>query len=222
MTTILRRARRACAVGLLLLFSAQVALAQPNSAANAVTKTPDYWSLLKSGGYVVLMRHGQTVPGIGDPEGFKIGDCADRKIRNSQRNLSAEGEQQARATGARVQREGVKFHAIWSSAWCRCVETARLASGTPVVQPWLNSLFRDASNPEPDRDAKIARAHREAQALARQVRPGQNWLLVTHQVNIQALAGVGPPMGHWVLMKPDAARGTLELVGLFNPLDLQQ
>ena len=217
--SILRRSSSTSRVNALLCLLASslipgLALAQ----AAIPAKEPDYWAMLRNGGYVVLMRHAQTVAGIGDPEGFKIGDCADRKIRNSQRNLSPAGEQQARATGARIVREGVKFQITWSSAWCRCVETARLAVGAHSVQPWLNSLFRDASNPEPDREAKIARAKREVSAVARQIRAGQNWLLVTHQVNVQAIAGVGPPMGQWVVMKPDAARGTLELVGLFDPL----
>ena len=32
------------------------------------------WSLLEGGGQVVLIRHGVTTPGAGDPPGFRLGD----------------------------------------------------------------------------------------------------------------------------------------------------
>ena len=42
--------------------------------------------------YVVLLRHA-IAPGTGDPEAFQLNDCS------TQRNLSAEGRQQAKAIG---------------------------------------------------------------------------------------------------------------------------
>ena len=33
------------------------------------------WSQLRSGGFVVFIRHALTDPGVGDPPGFKLGDC---------------------------------------------------------------------------------------------------------------------------------------------------
>ena len=43
------------------------------------------WALLSKGGQVVLVRHGLTTPGVGDPPGFKLGECA------TQRNLVDQG-----------------------------------------------------------------------------------------------------------------------------------
>lgn len=43
--------------------------------------------------YGVLLRHA-LAPGTGDPAGFRLGDCA------TQRNLSADGQDQARRIGA--------------------------------------------------------------------------------------------------------------------------
>ena len=51
------------------------------------------WGLLKGGGQVVLMRHAVTTPGVGDPEGMRLGDCA------TQRNLSDEGRAHAKQVG---------------------------------------------------------------------------------------------------------------------------
>src|SRR5262249_12841152 len=51
------------------------------------------WSLLRAGGQVVLLRHDKTDPGVGDPPGMKLDDCA------TQRNLSDEGRAHARRLG---------------------------------------------------------------------------------------------------------------------------
>ncbi len=45
---------------------------------------------LKAGGHVMIVRHGLTTPGFGDPLGFQIEDCA------TQRNLVEQGREQAR------------------------------------------------------------------------------------------------------------------------------
>ena len=52
------------------------------------------WDLLKAGGQVVLLRHATTTPGVGDPPGFRVEDCA------SQRNLSEQWREEARRIGA--------------------------------------------------------------------------------------------------------------------------
>ena len=51
------------------------------------------WSALREGGHVLFVRHAQTDPGVGDPPGFRLEECA------TQRNLSAEGRAQARGLG---------------------------------------------------------------------------------------------------------------------------
>ena len=51
---------------------------------------------LRAGGVAVLVRHAQTVPGAGDPPGFRFEDCA------TQRNLSEPGRAQAQRFGAEI------------------------------------------------------------------------------------------------------------------------
>ena len=51
------------------------------------------WSLLKGGGQVVLIRHTITTPGVGDPPGFRLEDCA------TQRNLTDPGRGHAKRIG---------------------------------------------------------------------------------------------------------------------------
>jgi len=88
------------------------------------------WKLLKGGGQVVLMRHAVTTPGVGDPEGMVLADCS------TQRNLSDEGRAHARQVGEALRARNVVVTQIYSSPWCRCLETARLAfRKDPEVSP---------------------------------------------------------------------------------------
>jgi len=136
--------------------------------------------------HVLLMRHAITEPGVGDPPGYRLDDCA------SQRNLSAEGREQARRVGAALRAAGLVVGEVRSSAWCRCRDTADLAFGRHTVWPALNSFF-DAADAAPARTAQL-RAFVAAQPI------GAPAMLVTHQVNISAATGLGVAMGQIVAM----------------------
>ncbi|HZX61552.1 MAG TPA: histidine phosphatase family protein, partial [Candidatus Methylomirabilis sp.] len=109
-------------------------------ASPATTDEPEaLWGLLRGGGQVVVMRHATTDPGVGDPPGFRIDDCA------TQRNLSEAGREEARRVGGAFRVRGVPIRRVLSSRWCRCLETARLAFGTAESWPPLDSFFGDRS-----------------------------------------------------------------------------
>ena len=152
---------------------------------------------LEAGGYVLMMRHAQTEPGLGDPAGYRLDDCA------TQRNLSVEGRAQAGAAGRALRAAGVRLAEVRSSAWCRCRDTARLAFGEHAVWPALNSFFDD-------RAAGPARTEAVA-ALARELRPPRNVMLVTHQVNITAASGIYPQVGEIVALAWRGGRMTPEI-----------
>jgi broad specificity phosphatase PhoE len=78
---------------------------------------------LREGGLVILIRHAETEPGLGDPAGYRLEDCA------SQRQLSALGRERSRKLGAFLKREGVPVDRVYTSPWCRCRDTAREAFG---------------------------------------------------------------------------------------------
>ncbi len=147
------------------------------------------WAALASGGHVALLRHA-LAPGTGDPAGFRLEDCA------TQRNLSPAGRGQARALGERFRKNGAANVAVFSSLWCRCLETARLLDlGEVTPLPALNSFFRD-----PSREAAQTAALRR---LIRERGGGKSLVLVTHQVNITALTGVFPQSGEIVVVRPE-------------------
>ncbi|WP_103333466.1 histidine phosphatase family protein [Pseudotabrizicola formosa] len=136
-------------------------------------------------GAVVLMRHA-TAPGTGDPPGFRLGDCA------TQRNLSAAGQAEARAIGARFRAAGIVFDQILTSEWCRARDTADLLGLGPVTAfPPVNSFFANRGD-EPQQTAALL-AHLAA------LPAGARVLIVTHQVNITALTGIVPRSGEAVV-----------------------
>jgi len=160
------------------------------------------WAALRSGDGIALMRHAQA-PGTGDPAGFRLGDCA------TQRNLSAQGRRQARDIGELFRKNGVATANVYSSQWCRCLDTASgLALGPVVPQPALNSFFDDAG-----RDPEQTEALRQ---LIRQRPPGTPMVMVTHQVNITALTNVYPGSGEIIVVRPD--QGRLTVLGRISTL----
>lgn len=161
------------------------------------------WRRLRDGGHVLLVRHAATDPGIGDPPGFVLDQCP------TQRNLSAAGRRDAQALGAALRAHEVPVGRVWSSRWCRCLDTARLAFGRVQPAPLLDSLFQqDASEAEARTAALRAR-------LAARDRGG-NTVLVTHDINIRALAGLSAAPGEALAIHATAAR--LEVLGrLWQP-----
>ena len=160
------------------------------------------WSALRSGTHVAMMRHA-LAPGTGDPENFRVGDCA------TQRNLNDAGRRQAEAIGSRFRSKGIGTSRVYSSQWCRCLETARLLDlGNVTPLPALNSFFRDRQKgPAQTADIKEFISSRSDGVLT---------VLVTHQVNITALTGVFPASGEIVVVKV-AADGTVDVAGRIAP-----
>ena len=151
-------------------------------------------SALKSPGVVALMRHA-LAPGTGDPARFQLGDCA------TQRNLDARGRAQARETVAALRAAGVEFDHVWSSRWCRARDTARLMDmGQVVEQPPLDSFYAGQGDAQGQTEATL----RMIEALPEAARV----LIVTHQVNITALTGLGVGSGE-IIMTQRGANGLI-------------
>ena len=83
-----------------------------------------------------MIRHAYA-PGTGDPADFTIGDCT------TQRNLDDQGREQARNIGAWLRERGINSARVYSSQWCRCLETAeRMDLGTVVELPVTDATRR--------------------------------------------------------------------------------
>jgi phosphohistidine phosphatase SixA len=128
---------------------------------------------------------------------------------NTQRNLSETGRQEARALGKIIQSKGIKPTAIYSSQWCRCLETAKeLNLGKVEELPALNSFFQGRGN-----NAEQTTALKKHLAL---LKPNDKVLYVTHQVNTTGLTGVYPASGEVVLFRLNK-HGQVEVVARIKP-----
>lgn len=160
------------------------------------------WDALKQGQAVALIRHA-IAPGLGDPPGFKIGDCT------TQRNLSQEGRDQARRIGEFFLEKGVKETSVYSSQWCRCLETARLLALGPVKElPALNSFFEDRSTEETQT--------KQLRKFIMSLPADKPVIMVTHQVNITALTGIVPSSGEIIILQL-TQDGQGKVLGRFTP-----
>lgn len=162
------------------------------------------WRALAEPGTVLIMRHA-LAPGTGDPPGFVLEDCA------TQRNLSERGRQEARRFGAALERRGIGVDRVFSSQWCRCLETARLLGVAPVEPlPALNSFYED-------RDSESARTSALREFLPA-LDANQKTVLVSHQVNIAALTGILPASGEAVVLRVGAS-GEIAVLGRIGPVE---
>ena len=155
---------------------------------NAHANEDDLIKLMKSGGHILMIRHAYA-PGSGDPANFKIGDCV------TQRNLDDRGRSQARAIGDWLRSKGIKDAKIYSSQWCRCLETATLLGLGPVAElPALDSFYGKPQNREPD--IKALRSF-----IATLPADGELIIFVTHYVTILEVTGEGVSPGEGVVLK---------------------
>jgi broad specificity phosphatase PhoE len=189
----MREARRRFVAGGLAL--ALAPLARPAAADDSL------WRRLRSGDYVLLVRHAATEGGAGDPPGFRLADCS------TQRNLSSEGREQAGALGERVRAGKIPIAKVFTSPWCRCRDTARIAFGEAEDWDALASIFDF-----PDREREYTEQVKKRVGTYAWHKPKGNVVMVTHNVNIAALTKLSVAPAEVVVVKPDGCCG-LRVVG---------
>ena len=193
------KSRQRLSAGVSLLFFLGLALAG-TAAPQSIRNSP--WTELLQGRAVAIIRHA-IAPGVGDPTGFHVEDCT------TQRNLSDEGRAQARRIGSYFRQKGIRKASVYSSQWCRCLETAKLIDlGKVSVFPALNSFFRDGATEQ----AQTLEVKRMIRALP----AGSPTILITHQVNITALTGVYPSSGEIIIFRLEEG-GQGSVLGRFKP-----
>ncbi|MBU2954190.1 histidine phosphatase family protein [Marinobacter sp. F3R08] len=144
------------------------------------------WDALREGRAVLMIRHA-LAPGTGDPGNLDINDCS------TQRNLNDTGREQARAWKPFLAKHDIDEARVFSSQWCRCMDTATgMDMGMVTEWPALNSFFRNRRDGQTQTQQTIT--------LANQLGQGAPVILVSHQVNITALTGIFPASNEGVIM----------------------
>jgi len=169
------------------------------SPAGAIAGEKELIQQMRSGAAVLMIRHA-LAPGIGDPEDFKLDNCS------TQRNLNEQGRDQARAIGEWLRTRGIHNVTLYSSQWCRCLETARLMNlGIVTPFPALNSFFEIPEN----REQSLSELRK---FIRGNTKPGELIIMVTHQVTISGITGKWTDSGRGKLVRPGQAGG-IELLG---------
>jgi hypothetical protein len=159
---------------------------------SAAEVDPSIVKELRRGGYVLYMRHASTDFSQNDARMTSYEDCA------TQRNLTEKGRTEARAIGEHLKRLGIPIGEVVASPYCRTMETARLALGTPRAT--------HEARGGPVRSDDPSRYDGLRKFLSSPVPAGTNRAISSHGNPFIAVAG--PPYlaeGEVAVVRPDGA-----------------
>jgi len=165
---------------------------------------------LRTGGYVIVVRHGATYSNQADTDPFTFADVG------KQRNLNDKGKQLAKAFGEAIRAAGVPVGKVYTSKFNRAYETAVLA-GFDNIETTAD-LTEGGLVVTPDENSRRAEALRTM--LTKAPTPEKNDILITHKPNIIDALGkdwFDVKEGEASIFKPDA--GTYHLVARVQMAD---
>ena len=158
---------------------------------------------LRTGGHVILVRHGATFSNQADTDPFNLANVA------KQRNLNDKGQELAKAFGEAIRAAGVPIGEVYTSQFNRAYETAVLA-GFKNIETTAD-LSEGGLVVPPDENSRRAKALRDM--LAKAPDKGKNDILITHKPNIVDALGkdwFDVKEGEASIFKPEG--GTYRLV----------
>ena len=160
----------------------------------------EWINALRSGGHVIVIRHGATPPDQADTDPLHLENI------DKQRQLNDTGRAQARSMGEAMRKLKIPVGEVYTSMFNRAVETGKLL-GFGEVKPSLDFA-------EGGLVVTSIENNRRAQALRKLVAtpplPGTNVVVVTHRPNILDAFGKDwfeVKEGEASIFKPDGAGG---------------
>ena len=153
---------------------------------NSAYSVEEVLTSLKEGGKIIFIRHA-LAPGNGDPENFDLNDCS------TQRNLNQRGIEQSKFIGSIFIKNQIKIENVYSSEWCRCIDTAKFAFKNYETFSALNSFYdiRFEANEE--------RQITQLKEFINQWNSKENIIFVTHFVVISSMLNIGTSSGEIVI-----------------------
>jgi len=142
------------------------------------TPANDLLTALRSGGFVILLRHGATVSDQTDRVPFDFDDIT------AQRNLNDQGKALARSFGDALREASVPVGKVFTSRLNRAYETATSAGFKSIERTDDLTLAYGPNGLviSPDENKRRAEALREMLTIPPML--GTNTILITHQPNI--------------------------------------
>ena len=169
--------------------------------------TPSLLAVLRTGGFVLYLRHGTT--DNSRPDRFPqvdLNDCA------TQRPLTEAGRQLAAQVGQAMRAAQIPIGDIVISPMCRVKDTT--AAAFPGRDATLDMNLMYTANLTTAQKAPILA--RTRWLLSEPVAPGGNRLLVAHGPNLMDLMGYFPKEGTLVVLRP-RGQGRFDYVASFAP-----
>lgn len=156
---------------------------------------------LRRGGYVIFMRHAATDHTQKDTNPNDLTDCT------QQRNLSVDGRAQAKTVGEAFKALQIPVGNVYSSVFCRCLDTAKIAFGKAISTPEISSI---QDLPVAERDVRV-KALRDL--LHRAPQPNTNTVIVSHLYLFEFAAGLSVEEGEIAILKPKADGSGIDFAG---------
>lgn len=145
---------------------------------------------LKQGGYVILVRHAIADTTTRDTDFINLDNC------DAQRNLTKAGRNQSISIGKAYKALEIPTGKIFSSKFCRCKDTAKLAFGEPETLLGLSSFMNETSSEKERRVNVIKR-------LLGTLPPAKsNNILVTHSHMLFRASNIRLVEGHAAVFLP--------------------
>jgi broad specificity phosphatase PhoE len=170
--------------------------------APSITDDKALATALRSGGFVIVVRHGATFPDQADTDPFHLDNVA------AQRNLNDNGKALAKAFGESLRQTGVPIGRVYTSKFNRAYETAVLAGFKNIEK--TADLTEGGLVVSPNENNRRADALRKMLAVAPD--PGTNTVLITHKPNIIDALGkdwFDVKEGEASIFRPENGRYTL-------------
>lgn len=164
-------------------------------------------AVLRTGGFVLYLRHGTT--DNSRPDRFPsvdLDDCA------TQRPLTEEGRQLAAQVGRAMRAAQIPIGDIFISPMCRVKDTT--AAAFPGRDATLDMNLMYTANLTTAQ--KVPILERTRWLVSEPVTPGANRLLVAHGPNLMDLMGYFPKEGTLVVFRP-RGQGRFDYVASFAP-----
>lgn len=177
-----------------------------------IKATPALLEKLRSGGFVLYMRHGRTDPRQPDQVPMDLDDCS------TQRPLTDQGRDEIAAVGEAVRRAGIPIAKVLASPLCRARESALLAYG-PDFQ--VENLLMYTAHLTSEQKVPIVAKTRELISTP-VAEPGRNRMLVAHAPNLADLMGYFPEVEGTVVVFRPLGDGAFEYLASILPEDWER